>query len=200
MPVHLRISMVGVLWLLLAPSPARADVYVSPFVGVNFGGSVGTPLNAAVDDRNRVAWGVAFGGMGGGVFGAELELSYTPRFYTTDENVVTENNLLTVMPALVLGVPIGGQQGPGIRPYVTAGAGLVRRSVEFDNLASLSESDLAYVLGGGVMLFLGDAFGIRGDVRYFRNFSVDELGLSGVDFERGTFNFGRASVGAIFRF
>jgi opacity protein-like surface antigen len=186
--------------LAIAPSVASADGYFVPFVGANFGGEVGRPLSTAVQDRNIVTFGAGFGSMGAGVFGVELDLGYTSKFYTDTTTAVTRNNLLTVMPALILGVPIGGQKGIGVRPYVVAGAGLIRRDVEFNNLTSLSANDLGYTLGGGVMGFMSDHVGIRGDVRYFRNFQVDEFSLSGVNFEQGTFNFGRASVGVILRF
>ena len=188
------------LMVALAPSAAFADGYVVPFVGVNFGGDVGTPLGVAIGDRSRATWGVGIGAMGGGVFGVELDLGYTSKFFTDTNLVVTKNNVLTVMPALVLGVPVGGQRGVGVRPYVLAGAGLIRRDVGFANLVSFSQNDLGYTIGGGVMGFLGDHFGVRGEVRYFRNFQGDELDIIGLNFETGTFNFGRASAGAIFRF
>ena len=186
--------------LMSLPSAARADGYVAPFIGANFGGSVGTPLNVAARNRNRAAFGAQFGGMGGGIFGAEVDFSYTRNFYTESEGIIESNNLLTVVPAIIIGIPIGGQQGPGIRPYFTAGVGLVRRDFDFGSIASFSQNDAAYSLGGGVMGFISDHFGLRGDVRYFRNFQVDEISLSGVNFDRGTFNFGRASIGAVFRF
>jgi opacity protein-like surface antigen len=186
--------------LIGLPSAARADGYVSPFIGANFGGSVGTPLNVATRNRNRAAFGAQFGGMGGGIFGAEVDFSYTRNFFTESEGIIESNTLLTVVPALIIGVPIGGQQGAGIRPYFTAGVGLVRRDFDFGSLLSLSKNDPAYSLGGGVMGFLGDHVGLRGDVRYFRNFKVDEFSFTGVSFDRGTFNFGRASIGAVFRF
>ena len=69
-----------------------------------------------------------------------------------------------------------------------------------DSLVSVSQNDFAYSLGGGVMGFFSDHFGIRGDIRYFRNFQVDDLRLGGVDFELGTFDFSRATGGAVFRF
>ena len=187
------------LTLATLPSSALADGYFVPFVGANFGGDVGRPLNTALRDRNRVAVGATLGVMGGGVFGVELDVSYTSNFYPTlaDDD---EGNLVTFVPALVLGVPLGGQRGPGIRPFVLAGAGLVRRNFDAGTLGSLSQNDLAYTLGGGVMGFFTDHIGIRGDIRYLRNFRVDDLDLTNIDFERGTFNFSRASAGIIFRF
>ncbi len=186
--------------LALLPSVASADGYFVPFAGANFGGEVGRPLSTAVQDRNIVTFGAGFGTMGKGVFGVELDLGYTSKFYTDTSTVVTKNNLLTVMPALILGIPIGGQKGVGVRPYVVAGAGLIRRDVELNNLTSLSANDMGYQLGGGVMGFVSDHVGLRGDVRYFRNFQVDDFSLSGVNFEQGTFNFGRASLGLVLRF
>jgi opacity protein-like surface antigen len=184
----------------LSPQVAGADGYLAPFVGANFGGDAGRPLNAAVRDRNRATVGATLGAMGGGVFGVELDISYTRSFYPTTGTPAATNNLVTVVPSLIIGVPIGGQRGVGIRPFVMAGAGLVRRNFGFGSVASVSENDLAYTLGGGVMGFLSDHIGVRGDVRHVRNFRVDELSLSGVNLERGTFNFSRASAGLVIRF
>jgi opacity protein-like surface antigen len=181
------------------PAPALADAYFTPFIGANFGGDVGRPLNSSVRDRNRAAIGGTLGAMGGGVFGVELDVSYTRNFYPGPEGS-DSSNLATFMPALVLGVPLGGQSGPGLRPFVLAGAGLVRRNFDAGTLTSFSQNDLAYTLGGGVMGFFTDHVGIRGDIRYIRNFRVDDFDLTGIDFERGTFNFSRASAGIIFRF
>jgi hypothetical protein len=48
---------------------------------------------------------------------------------------------------------------------------------------------------------MGSNFGIRADYRYFRNVSADASdNIIGIDFDRGTFNFSRGSIGAIFRF
>jgi len=195
-----RARIMAALILALVPSLARADGYIVPFVGANFGGEVGRPLGVAVRDRNVVTFGVGMGSMSGGIFGVELDLGYTSRFYAESAAVSGGNNLLTVMPALILGIPVGGQSGAGVRPYVLAGAGLVRRNVDFGSLDSLSASDLGYTLGGGLMIFLADHVGVRGDVRYIRNFKIDDFSLSGVSVERGTFNVGRASAGVLFRF
>jgi len=191
---------IAALALAIAPSAAWADGYFVPFFGANFGGEVGRPLSETVDERNRFAWGFGVGGMAGGIFGAEFDFGYTHNFYASNGAVVTKSNLITAMPALVIGIPIGGQTGGGVRPYVLAGAGLLRRDLDFDTLDSVSRNDFGYTLGGGVMGYFTDHVGLRGDLRYFRNFKVDDIDLTGVDFERGTFNFGRASLGLLFRF
>jgi opacity protein-like surface antigen len=191
---------IAALALTIAPSMAFADGYFVPFIGANFGGDVGRPLSETVDDRNRMTFGFGVGGMAGGIFGAEFDFGYTRNFYANDGTVVTKSNLITAMPALIVGIPIGGQSGPGIRPYVLAGAGLLRRDLDFDTLDNLSSNDFGYTLGGGIMGYFSDRVGLRGDVRYFRNFQVDEFDLDGIDFEEGTFNFGRASIGLLIRF
>jgi opacity protein-like surface antigen len=196
-----RLSMmIAALALAIAPSAAWADGYFVPFLGANFGGEVGRPLSETVEDRNRFSWGFGVGGMAGGIFGAEFDFGYTHNFYASNGTVVTKSNLITAMPALVIGIPIGGQSGAGIRPYVLAGAGLLRRDVDFDTIDSFSRNDFGYTLGGGIMGYFTDHVGLRGDLRYFRNFQVDDIDLTGVDFERGTFNFGRASLGLVLRF
>ena len=196
-----RLSMtIAALALAIAPSAAYADGYFVPFIGANFGGNVGKPLSETVDERNRMTWGFGVGGMAGGIFGAEFDFGYTHNFYASDGAVVTKSNLITAMPALVIGIPIGGQTGGGVRPYVLAGAGLLRRDLDFNTLDSISENDWGYTLGGGVMGYFSDHVGLRGDLRYFRNFKADIIEATDIDFERGTFNFGRASIGVLFRF
>jgi len=151
-------------------------------------------------ERNRLTYGFGVGGMMGGIFGIEFDLGYTHNFYSTEGAVGASGNLLTAMPSLVIGIPIGGQRGGGVRPYFLAGAGLMRRDVNFETLDSITENDWGYTLGGGLMIYFSDSFGIRGDVRYLRNFKADVFDFTDIEFERGTFNFGRATVGALFRF
>ena len=191
---------IAALALAIAPSAAWADGYFVPFIGANFGGDVGRPLSETVNDRNRFSWGFGVGGMAGGIFGAEFDFGYTNNFYASNGTVVTKSNLITAMPALVIGIPIGGQSGGGVRPYFLAGAGLLRRDVDFNTVDFGLEQRLRVQLGGGVMGYFSDHVGLRGDLRYFRNFKADDIDLSGVDIERGTFNFGRASLGVLFRF
>ena len=191
---------IAALALAITPSMARADGYFAPFIGANFGGDVGKPLVDTVDDSNKFTYGFSIGAMAGGIFGIEFDLGYTNNFYATEGAVVTQGNLLTAMPAFVIGIPIGGQTGGGVRPYFVAGAGLLKRNVDVASLESISDNDFGYTLGGGLNIYFSDHVGIRGDYRYFRNFSVDVFDFTGVEVERGTFDFSRASVGVLFRF
>lgn len=180
-----------VLLVLTCPAVARADGWISPFFGVNFGGKV-------PEEREPKTYGVGIGGMGGGIFGFESEISFSPDFFGESDDVfLGSNNVLTWMNNVMIGVPIGGQHGFGVRPFVTGGIGLIRRRVEVaSDLVELSSNDFAYDVGGGVMIFFGSHFGIRGDYRYYRNFGEDDE-----EFDPGeTFDFSRVSGAAVFRF
>lgn len=180
----LMLGMVGL------PARADAEAFVSPWIGANFATDLG-------DGRN--AFGVTAGGMGAGVIGGEIDFGYSPSFFGTD-NIFGSNNVLTVMGNLIVGVPIGGTRGVGIRPYGTGGIGLIRSSVDgLLTLDSFSDSSFGLNLGGGVMGFLGNHVGVRGDLRYFRTFNVGTLTPNAFNLDLGGFTFWRASVGVVFR-
>ena len=178
------------LGALGAPARAYAEGFVSPWLGANFATDPGD---------GRTAFGVTAGGMGAGVIGGEIDVGYSPSFFGTD-NVFGSNNVLSVMGNLILGIPIGGTRGAGIRPYGTGGIGLVRSSVDgLLNLSSFTDNNLGFNLGGGVMGFFGDHVGVRGDLRYFRTLNVKDLTPNAFDLDLGGFNFWRTSFGLVIR-
>jgi opacity protein-like surface antigen len=104
-----------------------------------------------------------------------------------------------LMANLVLGAPIGGQHGPGIRPYASGGLGLIKSRIDdADDLFEVSSTDWGFNVGAGVHGFFTDHIGVRGDIRYFRsledNEPDDELDLALRDFR-----YWRGSVGLTFR-
>jgi opacity protein-like surface antigen len=194
------------LALFLPAAAAHADGFITPFVGVNFGGSTDDKFVDAVNDNSKVNWGVALGYMGGGIIGFEEELSYTPKFFAAGgmpSGTFGEVNVITLMSNLIIGIPIGGQSGGGIRPYVVAGVGLFRTDIDrVSTLFKASKNDFGYNLGGGVMGYFADHIGIRGDVRYFRNLNASDEADNpvGIAISKGTLNFIRGSVGLVLRF
>lgn len=186
------------LCVLSVPAPASADTWLGVFVGQLFGGSIGNELPEAFENRSEVTYGFNVGGMGGGVFGGEFDFGYTPGLFGKDSAVET-SRLITAQGSLLLGIPIGGQTGSGLRPYGVVGAGLISRRAGFgDVISDVSLDDFGYNVGFGLMGFIGDTFGLRGEYRYFRNFQKDDAG--GLPIELGTFSFSRASGGVVFRF
>jgi hypothetical protein len=192
-----RTLLMVVLLCGLSASAARADGLLIPFVGVNFGGDAGTELGEALD-ASRFNWGASFAWMGAGIIGVEGDLSYSPDFFgKTDEG---GSSVFTATGNLLVGVPFGGQQGFGIRPYALVGIGIVHPNGEAFGSQFDDENKISWDFGGGVMLFFGSHAGIRGDIRYFRTFEALEfLGIE-LEEEPGDLDFTRGSLGFVFRF
>ena len=187
----------ALLLMALMPAAARADGMIIPFAGVNFGGDSGKALEDAFD-ASRFNWGVSFAYMGGGVLGLEADLGYSPDFFGKTD--IGGSSVLTVTGNLLLGIPLGGQKGFGIRPYALVGVGLIRSQVKAFDLFEIDDNKAAWDFGGGVMLFFGTNVGIRADLRYFRTFGeVDFLDIDILN-PPGDVDFARASGGLILRF
>jgi hypothetical protein len=190
-----------------APGRASADWYITPFVGGNFGGSADFGP-ADLDDtiERKVNFGASLGWMGAGIAGFEIDWGWSPNFFqdTVGPSGFTlgDSNVTTFMANLVLGIPIGGQTGGGVRPYATGGIGLLRSNVDADSFFTegLTSNDFGVNVGGGLHGYFNDNVGLRGDLRYFRLLQENET--SGVPFNLGlaSFNFWRGSIGVTIRF
>lgn len=194
--------LVTTLFLAVAsPAVAYADGFITPFAGVNFGGRAGDALADALNAK-RFDWGVSFAFMGAGILGMEADIAHSPDFYGRTD--VGNSSVLTASGNLLIGIPIGGQQGVGFRPYAVAGLGVIRSELNgIGSDISDSENDVAWNAGGGAMFFFGDHVGLRADLRYFRTFKavvfdfIDDV----LDRDRARHvDFGRASVGLVLRF
>jgi len=180
----------------LAPAPARADGMFIPFIGVNFGGNSGKELSRAIDVE-RFDWGASFSFMGAGVLGIEADIAHSPDFYGRTD--IGGSSVLTATGNLLIGIPIGGQKGVGIRPYALAGLGVIRSKIDaFGDGLSFDDTKGAWDFGGGAMFFFGTHVGLRAELRYFRTFSA--LDLIDIGDRQGRLDFARASTGLILRF
>jgi opacity protein-like surface antigen len=196
--VH-TVAVVCMFGLLLSAASARADGFVSPSVGVDFGGNAGTTLRGAVNNSQRVNVGVDVGWMSAGVFGLEEDFSWAPNFFGSGGTTIDKTRVVTLMTNVIAGVPVGGQRGGGVRPYVSAGVGLLNQHVSTPTgVGDVSENDFGFDAGAGVMGYFADHIGLRGDVRYFRSFQSTETNVVGL--EVGHFSFYRAAIGVLFRF
>jgi hypothetical protein len=192
----------------VVPRSASADWVLTPFVGWNFGGSADVSGNGGVSTVNRFAhkanYGVSAAYMGKGIVGGEVDFGYSPSFYsnttTTGFQFASSNNVTTLTGNVIVGIPVGGG-GASVRPYAVGGVGLLRSRV--GDAAGLfdvsSKNDFGFDVGGGVMGFVHENIGLRGDLRYFRGFkgapSNSATGLA-----LGNFQFWRASAGVTFKF
>jgi opacity protein-like surface antigen len=206
-----RLGQVGRAGVLLAflcgvATPASADWLLTPYLGITFGGGATFGDVGTFDDNfeRKVTYGVNATWMGAGIIGFEVDLGTTPNFFENTSGIGDfdwgDSNMTTLMGNLIVGAPIGGQSGVGLRPYGSVGIGLLRSQVKSTGLFNdLSTNDLGFNAGVGTHIFFSDSVGLRGDIRYFRglqsdnNADVFELGLDDLDFWRGT-------VGVTFRF
>ena len=177
--------------LVLAPMQARADGFVTPWVGSAFGSNI---------KSGQTTVGVSAGGMGAGIIGGEADFGWSPSFFGTKSDF-GNNTVMNLMGNLILGVPVGGQHGAGIRPYVIGGVGLIRTQIDGGTLARVSSSTnmFGWDAGGGVMGYFTDHVGLRGDVRYLRAMSDLSTGVSSLDLSGDRLHFWRASVGVVLR-
>jgi opacity protein-like surface antigen len=191
-----RIVVVGLLLGLMTPAVARADGFIIPFWGVNFGGNSGQELANGIDAK-RFNWGVSLGFMGAGVLGIEADFARSPDFYGRTD--VGGSSVFTATGNLLVGIPIGGQKGVGFRPYGLAGLGVIRSKVDaFNDVLNFDNSEAAWDFGGGAMFFFGSHVGVRGEIRYFRTFKAVNF-IESID-RSGPLDFTRGSAGLILRF
>jgi opacity protein-like surface antigen len=185
-----KVLLMGLLAVLLAAPAARADWFVSPLIGVNFGGDTN-------DESRKPPVGVSLGWMGAGVIGFETTFLYTPSFFN-DEDLIGENNVWSWMGNLIVGAPIGDERQ--VRPYASGGVGLLRSRIggDIDDVFDISRNDFGVNAGVGVMGFFTPNVGLRGDVRYFR--AISDEGGDEFDVEFGDFDFWQVTAGVAFRF
>lgn len=187
-------AMLAALVLILSPSAARADWLFTPSIGAGFGGDA--------SGREHLTYGASIGWMGAGAFGWEADLAYTPEFFEVDDDdfdAIENSNVTSFMANVIVGVPIGGQTGGGVRPYVSGGAGVMQSNVQgAEDLFEINNSEFGVNLGGGVMGFMTDHVGFRGDLRYYRALTDPEEDNE-FDIDFGSFDFWRGTAGVTFR-
>ena len=112
------------------------------------------------------------------VVGFEVDFGWSPNFFEDtagDRNFeFGDSNVTTFMGNLLISAP----PGTGLRPYVSAGLGLIRaqHSSRHGLFNDLSTNDLGVNIGGGINGQFSDNVGIRGDLRYFRSLQDNETG------------------------
>jgi opacity protein-like surface antigen len=185
------VALMALTCALADARPARAEGYVSPLIGFNFGGDATCPQITNCEDKNLNV-GVALGAMGN-VFAFEEEFAYANDFFGKAPGL--SSSVLTAT-SNVMFVP---NVGP-VRPYVLAGLGLLRTHADLtpSGLASSNNNNLGWDVGGGIVVFLAPHFGVRGDIRYFHAFQ--DLNIFGFTVNDSKLDFGRASAALMLTF
>jgi opacity protein-like surface antigen len=186
------LTLTAAVALILAPTPARADGFFVPWAGSNWGSSI---------NNGRGAFGIDAGGMGAGIVGGELDFGYSPSFFGTN-NDFGHNSVIDLMGNVIVGAPIGGTHGAGVRPYGTFGVGLLRTQIDGGTLAHVSSSNnmFGWNAGAGVMGYFSEHVGLRGDLRYLRGFEDLKTGNTVIDLDgNNQLRFWRLSAGVVIR-
>lgn len=167
------------------PTAARADVIFTPFLGVSFGNDL---------DTSRTTLGGSLSFMGP-VAGLEFDFANTSNFFG-DRTPVTDSNAMTFMANLRFAPRINGA---GVQPYFSGGIGLFRSRIEVDSVFdNLGGNDWGFNLGAGIGGYFHRNVGLQGDIRYFRAFR--EVDLDELQFDVGSLDFWRATIGLTFKF
>lgn len=197
-PMQRMLITIGIALLgLSAATETFADTWIIAYAGKMAEGSTVNELLEPADNDSNMTYGLGIGSMINGIFGGELDVGHAPNVFGID-SLGAVSRVTTVQGSLLLGIPIGGETGLGFRPYAVTGIGMVRRHIEFnDFFDDITTSDFGYNVGVGVMGFITNVIGIRGEFRHFRNFQKSD-GLFPLD--EGTFSFSRGTVGVVFRF
>jgi len=186
----IRLVALAAALLALDVSPARAAGFISPFVGYNFGGDSQNCVSLRNCEEKRTNWGVSIGSDTAPI-GFEAEIGYAKDFF--GHSTTADNSVLTLMTNLLLVIPAGP-----VRPYGLIGLGLVRPHAKTDLVGlATDQNTLGWDIGGGLNIFFGRTFGVRGDVRHIR--TLQDITLFGV-FDNAPLDFWRGSAGVTLRF
>jgi opacity protein-like surface antigen len=180
------------LFSILIADDARAQGFIAPSFGYNFGGDAGCPELTDCRDKN---WngGIAFGALGP-IVGIEGEFTYEDQFFGDREN--ESSSVMTFMGNFLLAPRFGAFQ-----PYGLAGLGIIRTSAEGRvGGESESDNDFGWSVGGGLNVYFSRHIGLKGEVRYY--YSFDALQILGFELERpdNKLDFARGALGVVFRF
>ena len=185
-----RIAAIALLTWVAVPVSASAQGYISPQIGYDFSGDSGCPQITNCKDKN-LNWGVSVGSLGS-ILGSELEFAYAKNFFGDIPGV--SSSVLTLMGNGM----VAPRFGP-VQPYWLIGLGLMKTHVDFSaSTIENSENHFAWDTAGGLMIFLGPKFGIRGEIRHYHAFQ--DFAILGLAIGNTKLDYGRASAGVVFRF
>ena len=187
--------------MVVSAAPAAADWFVAPFLGVKFAGDTSL-LDDQGASNQKLTYGAVAGFMGPGLFGAEVDFGYTPRFFERSAGlIIAQSQVLTLMGNLVVTVP-QGWAGYALRPYVSGGAGYMQIRIDYsgDVFPPFASDRLAVNVGGGAVGGLTARTSVRFDLRYFKSVNTgDEEDTTSPIVGALSLHFWRASVGLTIR-
>jgi len=199
---HLRPVLLAIVLVGCVTADSAADWVITPYAGLNWAAAA-TFNDAALsyDDEFKSSFNV-----GGevdwinGPLAVGFDFGYLPEFFAdrkADDDFEFGSSYVLTMMANVAYTPF---QLAGLRPYGAGGFGVMKTHItdEFE-LFTVSSTNAAFNVGGGVQWPLGARYGIRGDARYFRTVQ-EKLPEREVDVAIGSLSFWRFTGGVTIKF
>ncbi|HZJ32762.1 MAG TPA: outer membrane beta-barrel protein [Vicinamibacterales bacterium] len=198
-PARGRILVLAVLFLCCQVAEARADFFITPFLGSEFAGST-TLLDLDTGAASSKHW--TFGGsaawLSDGILGVEADFSIVPGFFqnSSGTGLVIGSRVTTLTGSVIVALPLSVTR-ESLRPYAVGGLGLLHASSE--DILSLNESGdwLGLQIGAGAIGLITNRAGVRFDLRHLRALSRDTT-LRGE--QTSKLSFWRATVGVTLRY
>ena len=198
-PSRLRATLLLALSLVFVPAPARADLFLAPYLGVKFGGGTSiVDLELAAGESTTTLGATAFL-LSDRILGYEVAFGYIPRYFEKGDRALIRPGSYVIDLAGNVIVSLPPQvTADGLRPYVTGGAGLIHaEAADFLDIFQVRRTVPAFSVGVGAIGLLTNNVGVRFDVRYLRSFTKDDGSLAHVG---RRIDYSRATVGLVLRF
>lgn len=198
MRLKLLSFVIGLAWVV--PSPAHADLIITPFIGFKFAGATNLVDLEKGAGNTKLTLGGSVGLLGNGILGVEADFAHIPHFFEGDEpaGLVTSSQVTTLVGSVILALP-RSMTRDSLRPYAVAGLGLIHASTEYTlQVLRINSNLLGLALGGGAIGPLTKRTSMRFEVRYCRNLTKDEGPLVG--FGSTHLTFWRATAGVTLRY
>jgi hypothetical protein len=163
--------------LAAAPVPAYADWFVTPFVGVKFGGSTSIFDLDQAASQTTFTFGGSVSRVGAGIFGVEVEGAYVPGYFERESAalpLVVSSYVVDLSGNAIFALP-PNLTGGGLRPYFTTGLGLMHaEGVDLFSFLRIRRTLPAITLGAGATGLVTNRVGVRFDLRYLRSLARDD--------------------------
>lgn len=166
--------LVAAALLLAVPTPARAEIFAIPFMGIKFGGSTSVPDFDLAASAKKFSWGGSMMRLDQGILGFEGTFGYVPEYFDTESELLVKPGsfVIDLTGSAIIAAP-PGMTGGGLRPYGAIGAGIVHaQSSEITNVLQVRRTMPVAIVGGGAYGLITNNVGVRFDYRYLRSFTT----------------------------
>ena len=169
----------ALLVVLASPRAASADFFVTPFIGMKFGGSTSIVDLERASGKRKLVLGIGARQVDDGILGYEVEFGNIAGFFGNEEFAAIEplvksgSYVNDLTGSIVLSLP-PGVTGGGLRPYAVIGGGLIHAASEdYLEVLLVRRTVPAINLGVGAVGMFTNNVGVRFDVRHLRSLSSD---------------------------